>query len=1128
MDVLQHDQLRRWRCGERVPAEVYLHLLAESRPATADGDEGLDLICGEILLRRQRGELPGLEEYLWRFPQYGERLRLLFDLEQQLDATPPADGDASTRDWAADPARLTAPEWPAVAGYEILGELGRGGMGVVYKARQTSLNRLVALKVIRTGSEEDAAALARFRTEAEAVARLQHPHIVQIYEIGGLDGPPHSRPFMALELADGSLARRLDGTPQPAGRAAELVEALARAVQFAHERGILHRDLKPANVLLAADGTPKVGDFGLAKRLEEGATAQTATGAVLGTPAYMAPEQATGQGPVGVAADVYALGAILYELLTGRPPFKGATPLETLEQLRSREVVSPSRLQPRVPRDLETICLKCLRKEPHRRYASARSLADDLHRFRDGKPIHARRTGPLGRLALWGRRNPALAATIALAAAVIVVVAAVSFSRVLHERDRYQAEREKAVTHLYHSLVGEARNLRLARASGYRGQAWARLQEALGLETPERDADALRQEAAACLGDFVGLEPAVWSGFGDSAFVVALGLHPDGGSAALGLTDSSVSLRTLPDGAETARLRGHRSGVFGVAFAPGGRLLASADDSGMIKVWEQQAAGRWVDKQTIHTNPASERNYIHAVSLAFSADGRRLFGCSKGATAVTSWDLSGERAATFYISPARERLFQAALSEDGQRLAAAYRHNGSSGVLVWDVPSCRFLRKVQPDLGQVVEATFSPDGKYLACACDDGVELADTAAFQRRLFVRGDYPHSAAFSPDSHLLAITAPQAGAVRLWDVSTNREAAVLAHPGEPHAVAFRRDGSALVSAAAGSVRVWNVRGSGDGLLLSGHAAAVPDVTFRPDGQVLVSAGADRTVKVWDPRTGRLLAALDGFRGPVSTVTFHPDGRTLATGDSGGGVRVWDLQSPREPKEVTALAHDAGGVIWSVRFSPDGKYLAVGGEDGLTVWDVAEVPAGPRSSFRRRPRVTDRYVSTLSFSPGGTWLAWGQQNPSLHLCRLKDFRVSHYPATQPGAPHGIFFFPDGERLAFINQQHQAEVWDVVGEKRASAFDVTTFPGAANSFGRCLALSADGAWVAVQGSVITVWDTAGQRLLLALPPEPSAATSLAWGPGREFLAVGSANGRLVVWNLPVMRSQLTAIGLGW
>jgi serine/threonine-protein kinase len=300
-----------------------------------------------------------------------------------------------------------------VPGYDILGILGRGGMGVVYKARQAGLNRVVALKMIRDSALAGPEERTRFRHEAEAVAQLQHPNIVQIHEVGEHQGLP----FFSLEFVPGgSLAEQLHGTPQPPRVTAQTVETLARAVHAAHQRGTVHRDLKPANVLLTADGTPKISDFGLAKQLGAG-PGLTATGAVVGTPSYMAPEQAGGKSTtraVGPAADVYALGAILYELLTGRPPFLAETTLDTLQQVLTQEPVPPRQLQPKVPRDLETVCLKCLHKEPERRYASAHDLAEDLRRFLAGQPIRARPVSPWRRLGKWARRRPAVAALVAV------------------------------------------------------------------------------------------------------------------------------------------------------------------------------------------------------------------------------------------------------------------------------------------------------------------------------------------------------------------------------------------------------------------------------------------------------------------------------------------------------------------------------------------------------------------------------------------------------------------------------------------------------------------------------------------------------------------------------------------
>jgi tetratricopeptide (TPR) repeat protein/tRNA A-37 threonylcarbamoyl transferase component Bud32 len=470
---------RSWRAGRRPRLEDHLAQVGEER-AELFGE----LLRLELHYRRRRGERPTRADYATRFPEDGFVIRAAFAGAETLDpvlklfdgggpGSPPAGGE-NTPSPGPPPATMTDPNrtgsveapsatlasgqpwasgFPVVPGYEILGELGRGGMGVVYAARHTALKRLTAVKMILSGDYASRVELARFRNEAEAIARLRHPNIVQIYEVGQAGG----RPFLALEFIDGGrLDHRIRGNPHPPRVAAGLVAVLARAMDAAHQAGVVHRDLKPANILLCRkpDGPPdaaaldesseapleafelKITDFGLAKRLDTNGE-QTGAGAIVGTPSYMAPEQADGRlDAVGPWTDVYGLTAILYELLTGRPPFKGTTRWETLEQVRTREPASPSQLLARVPRDLETICLKGLRKEPEKRYASARELADDLQRWLDGRPVRARRVPGWERAWKWARRRPTAAALVATA--LVAALGLATGGLFYHRYDRQQ------------------------------------------------------------------------------------------------------------------------------------------------------------------------------------------------------------------------------------------------------------------------------------------------------------------------------------------------------------------------------------------------------------------------------------------------------------------------------------------------------------------------------------------------------------------------------------------------------------------------------------------------------------------------------------------------------------------
>jgi tRNA A-37 threonylcarbamoyl transferase component Bud32 len=394
--VLRVDQRYRWQGSERVPAEDYL----KRHPAlNVDPEAVLDLIFHEFLLRERAGERPGTEEYLGRFPQYATTLGEQIELHRAVASggsalTLPVPKAIDTGS-AGPEAR---PGLPVLTGYEILAELGRGGMGVVYKARQTHLNRTVALKMLLSGQLASTTELERFRTEAEAVAQLDHPNIVTIHEVGESDG----RLYFTMKFVEGHSLTEFEGTPQEAAR---LVQAVARAVHYAHQRGIIHRDLKPGNILLDTAGQPYVTDFGLAKR-SQADNRVTQTGTIMGTPAYMPPEQASGKkGEVTTLADVYSLGAILYELLTGRPPFQAETPLDTILQVLEKPPEPPGNLNPRVDRNLEAICLKCLEKEPQQRFASAAELADDLERWQRGEPTRARPPSAWQVVRYWLRQN---------------------------------------------------------------------------------------------------------------------------------------------------------------------------------------------------------------------------------------------------------------------------------------------------------------------------------------------------------------------------------------------------------------------------------------------------------------------------------------------------------------------------------------------------------------------------------------------------------------------------------------------------------------------------------------------------------------------------------------------------
>jgi WD40 repeat protein len=991
----------------------------------------------------------------------------------------------------AQPPATALPHWPAVPGYEVLCELGRGGMGVVYKARQIEAGRLVALKMVLAGAQARPADLARFRAEAEAIARLQHPNIVQVFEVGHHGGLP----FFSLEFcAGGSLKRRLAVTPLPPREAAALVEQLARAMHAAHQKGVVHRDLKPANVLLGEGGTPKVTDFGVAKRL--GDAGLTLTGTVVGTPSYMAPEQARGRGEeVGPAADVYALGVMLYECLTGRPPFQAATTLETMRQVCTQEPVPPRSLNPPVPRDLDTVCLKCLRKDPARRYASALDLAEDLRRWQNGEPIEARPVGLPERAVKWALRRPAAASLVAvsaLAVAALLTGGTWLTGELRAERDAAERARGEAADRADEAEAGR----RLLRRHLYAAQvkvAWDAWQDA--------NVRRVRQLLDAQL--------------------------PGPGEEDLRGFEWHYLSRLLS--ADQYTFRGHDRPVYRVAFAPDGRRLASGTDDGVIKVWDP----------TDGQEQLTIRRGVGVSGLAFSPDGKALAVCGR-AREVTLYDsVTGTLLRTL---PCPAVVRDLAFNRDGTRLATA-RADGT--LQVWDPNTGRPLLAIRAgrDLWDVA---FSPDGRSVAGACDDGVvRVWDAASGRPSLTLLGHANplRGVAISPDGTRIASTGLDQ-TLRLWDARTGRPLHVLrGHAGFTNGVAFSPDGLRVASAGTydQTIRVWDVAAGRELFVLRGHGHEVHDFAFSPDGRRIASAGwdgtvkvwdasrglenvdlpspgfitkslafngdgtrllaatdwginvhdpgraapvhslrghsqwvrgvacggsrlasasQDRTVKVWDAECGRLLHTLTGHADGVAAVAFSPDAGLLASASDDRTVRVWELCTATE-----SLRLEHRDPVAAVAFAPGGEQLASGGgvygvSGELKVWD-------PRTGRELLSR-TDfgSSVGTVAFSPDGTRLAYGVGN-EVKVMDTATGREVFSLCGHPAAVKSVAFSPDGLRLASASMHPVVKVWDL--RTGAELLDLAGHTGwvyavAFSPDGRRLASAGDG-WV------VKVWE---------------------------------------------------------
>jgi WD40 repeat protein len=915
-----------------------------------------------------------------------------------------------------------------VAGYEILGELGHGGMGIVYKARQTRLHRLVALKMLAAGAQATARDLARFRLEAEAAARMQHPHIVQIYDIGEADG----RPYLALEFVEGgSLASKIRGNPQPVEVAARLVEALARAMYVAHQNGIVHRDLKPSNVLLALDSgreatgrkggpasdppssphwsritVPKITDFGLAKRLE-GAEAWTQTGEMVGTPSYMAPEQAAGtRQPIGPATDVYALGAILYEMLTGRPPFQAETALDTVLQVMYEEPVSPGRLRPKLPRDLETICLKCLVKEPSRRYASAEALADDLRRFQDGKSIQARPVSSAERLWQWGRRNKALAASLVAVALLLVMITVGAIALAAYFRKQETVQR--GLVHEKAELAD--RNQKLAEDN----------------QSAREIAEGALRQAENTLVD-MQTSRGLLAGEQDQAALAVLWFAKAAETAASDPQRRADDRLRARNWARNAILPVRAFSLGGyprmMEFRPGGDLLLMRTDTGVF-VWDWPAEKplSWADGKA------------NASAACWSPDGAYLaLGLPSGEVQIRS--VPG--GAMLHQLQHPGAVTALAFSPNGRYLAAA-----SNVVRIWDAQTHEFLKADWKHPLPVDGAIFNGASDRLATACQDK---------KARVFAVPDDPARPAplFDPVTHNPTRPSPPAfidahGLVTItgdkqltwWDIESgkperlgvittkvNSMVRVVASP--------RRNGFA--TGGHYGPEVWNLADGSAKAILLNHKNLVEDFVFSPDGTTLLSVSWDNTARLWSLPDGRALGSPLAHLGTVARCAFSSDNVYLATCQANGLVHIWKRPAD-EVVQATPGPHQHDGSFFQARVSGNGLLVSPGlwheaplaygsfGSNRLVVLDATTgTPVGPPIPLEgvlvdSCVCADNRSVAALSLAGNTGWLS---------MWDVATGRALFPPKKLPEAPVSVAPRPHGSHVAVLCQGGELLVFD-------------------------------------------------------------------------------------------------------